>query len=71
MTGAQNRGMVPIATKGQTMKLPVQTRSVDRENRIAAAQAAGVNPAFFGLSLSDILKGAKTGLGMLNNVVNG
>lgn len=56
------------------LNLPTQAKSVDRDNRIAAAQKAGVNPAFIGLSVSDILKGAKmglSGLGALNSVVNG
>ena len=53
------------------MYLPKQAPSVNRENRIGAAKGAGVNPALFGLSVGDILKGAKTGLGMLNSVVNG
>jgi hypothetical protein len=53
------------------MYLPTQAPGVDRANRVGAAQAAGVNPALFGLNMGDVLKGAKTGLGMLNSVVNG
>lgn len=53
------------------MYLPNQAPGANRTNRIGAAQAAGVNPALFGLSMGDVLKGAKTGLGMLNSVVNG
>ena len=48
------------------MKLPTQAQSVDRSNRVAAAQAAGVNPAFWGAAL-DILK--KAGAGALNGVL--
>ena len=48
------------------MKLPTQAKSVDRSKRITEAQAAGVNPAFWGAAL-DILK--KAGAGALNGVL--
>lgn len=49
------------------MKLPNQTPGVDRSNRLAAAQAAGVNPAFWGAAW-DLLK--KAGKGALDGVMS-
>ncbi len=40
------------------MKLPTQAQSIDRSNRIAAAQMAGVNPASF----LDVLKNVGSSL---------
>ncbi|CCO46176.1 conserved hypothetical protein [Vibrio nigripulchritudo SOn1] len=49
------------------MKLPTQAPGVDRSNRLEAAQAAGVNPAFWGTAF-DILK--KAGKGALQGVMS-
>jgi hypothetical protein len=49
------------------MKLPTQAKSVDRNNRVAEARAAGVNPAFWG-SVLNVLK--KAGMGALNGVMS-
>ena len=48
------------------MKLPNQNPGVDRSNRLAAAQAAGVRPAFWG-GVLDVLK--KAGQGALQGVL--
>lgn len=57
------------------MKLPNQNPGVDRSNRLAAAQAAGVNPAFLGAlasALPTILPIlGKAGMGALQGVMNG
>ncbi|MGP2504485.1 hypothetical protein ACTUSN_24425 [Pantoea ananatis] len=49
------------------MKLPTQAQSVDRNNRIAEAKMAGVNPAFWG-DVFNVLK--KAGMGALQGVMN-
>jgi hypothetical protein len=49
------------------MKLPNQTPSVDRSNRLAATQGADVNPAFLGAAW-DLLK--KAGKGALDGVMS-
>lgn len=49
-----------------TSHLPTQAKGVDRHCRVAAAQEAGVNPAFWGAAL-DLLK--KAGAGALNGVM--
>lgn len=49
------------------MKLPTQAKSVDRANRLEAAQAAGVNPAYWGPALK-LLR--KAGQGALANIMN-
>ncbi len=44
------------------MKLPNQNPGVDRSNRLSAAKAAGVQPAFWGGVLDVLKKGAQGAL---------